>query len=293
MSSPVRRREGFPGQRHCVVPPAVVVAARRHPLLRGLHPTAAGLYPRATGHFVARRHGAAGTVMLLCRDGAGWVRTPCEHTTMLPGDVALLAPNEPHSYGAAEDAPWTIEWAHYGGDEAPAWRELVLGASAGIVVRLPPASTSAVTLAGVYQRLEHGYGDFQLLEAAADLRASLAAIAQLRRTPGAMPSTIDAVDATAAWMRAHLEERITLGQLARRACLSASHYSAVFRRRYGYAPVDWLIRQRIQRACMLLQGGNEKIAWVAREVGIADAYYFSRLFRRVMGVSPRSFRLHG
>jgi transcriptional regulator GlxA family with amidase domain len=91
-------------------------------------------------------------------------------------------------------------------------------------------------------------------------------------------------------MRENLEQQITLDQLAKRASLSVSHYSAMFRQRFGFAPVDWLIRQRIQRACQLLDSTGEKIEAVGQAVGFADPYYFSRMFRRVMGVPPRKYR---
>ena len=229
-------------------------------------------------------------MLLVCRRGRGWIRRGDRLQSLGPGDVALLPPNEAHAYGADDREPWTIEWAHYAGSEAAAWRALILGGSASDVVRLPAERVEEVNLAAVHERFETGYGDYQLLGAAAALRFSLTETARLRDRPGVLYTAVDAVDASAAWMRTHLRERMTLGGLARRACLSPSHYSAVFRRRYGYAPIDWLIRQRIQQACSLLQRSPDKIAVVADAVGMPDPYYFSRQFRNVMGLSPRAFR---
>ena len=288
MSVP-RRREGFPGQHHCVLPPDVAARAARHPLLRGLLPTDAGLYPHAQGHFVERPHGAAGTVLIVCCRGHGWVEQGERRFAVHAGDVALLPPNEPHRYGAEDEEPWTIEWAHFAGAEAEDWRSLILQQEP-VVVHVAPSSVGEVKLATVHERLEVGYGDFQLLGAAAALRWSLTEIARLRRLPGTMANAVDAVDATAAWMRENLDRHITLPELARRACLSPSHYSSLFRRRFGFAPVDWLIRQRVHRACSLLQTRPDKIAAIAVAVGVDDPYYFSRLFRKVMGVSPEQFR---
>lgn len=284
-----RRREGFRGQHHCVLPPAVVNAATENPLLRGLIPTDAGMYPRAAGHYVQRREGATGTVLLVCREGRGWVRWRRERADLAPGHIAFLAPNAPHTYASDDEDPWTIEWVHFAGTEAAAWR-LRLGETAGGgSVQVPLLRLPEVNLAAIYQTFERGYGEVEMLEAAAALRSSLTQIVRWRSAPGAMTAA-DSVAAAAAWMREHLDEKITLEQAARRSCLSASHFSAMFRQRFGYAPIDWLIRQRIQLACSLLRSGPDKIEWIGRQVGIADPYYFSRLFRRVMGVSPREFR---
>lgn len=284
-----RRREGFPGQHHCVLPPDVAARAARHPLLRGLLPTDAGLYPRAAGHYVEREQGAAGTVLIVCCKGRGWVTLRGRTFTMGPGDVALLAPNEPHTYGADDVEPWTIEWAHYTGSESDAWRTHILENDSP-VVHVPAANVGEVKLGSVHERLEAGYGELQLLSAAAALRNSLTDISRLRRLSGTLPTAMDAVDASAAWMRDNLERNISLNELAQRACLSPSHYSAIFRRRFGFAPIDWLIRQRVHRACSLLQTRPDKIAVIAASVGVADPYYFSRVFRKVMGISPAQFR---
>ena len=284
-----RRREGFPGQHHLVLPRDVAARAARHPLLRGLFPTDAGLYPHAEGHYVEREQGAPGTVLIVCCKGRGWVTFRGHTFGIGSGDVALLPPNEPHAYGADEADPWTIEWAHYTGSESSAWRALILE-DGSPTVHVPAGSVSELKLAAVHERLEVGYGDFQLLSAAAALRNCLTEVARLRRLSGTLATAMDAVDASAVWMRENLERRISLGELARRACLSPSHYSAIFRRRFGFAPIDWLIRQRIHRACSLLQTRSDKIAVIAASVGVTDPYYFSRVFRKVMGMSPDAFR---
>ncbi len=288
MNTP-RRREGFPGQHHCVLPRDVSAHAIRHPLLHGLLPTDAGLYPHAAGHYVERVNGASGTVLIVCCNGRGWVTWRRQTYAMTAGDVALLPPNEAHAYGADDEDPWTIEWVHYTGAESEAWRALMVEGDTS-VMHVPPESVGELRLATVHERLEVGYGDLQLLSAAAALRDSLTTILRLRRSSGMLPSAMDAVDATAAWMRENLERKITLASLAGRAFLSPSHYSAIFRRRYGFAPIDWLIRQRVHRACSLLQTRSDKIAVIAANVGVKDPYYFSRLFRKVMGLSPEQFR---
>lgn len=284
-------REGFPGQRQVVLPPAVVRRAAKHALLRGLLPTDAGLYPRAAGHFVERENGAAGHVLIVCTAGRGFVRWRGRTNEVSAGGVVLLPPGEAHAYGAAETEPWTIEWAHFGGDEAAAWREAILGRGAEApVVALDAPRTAALGVVRVFERLEAGYHLPQLLGAAAALRGSLSEIVRWRMLPGNPPTLVEAVEATAAWMRERLERKITLGELAARARLSPSHYSAVFRRRFGFAPIDWLIRQRIRQACRLLDATADKIEAVGAAVGFEDPYYFSRAFRRVMGVAPREYR---
>lgn len=74
------------------------------------------------------------------------------------------------------------------------------------------------------------------------------------------------------------------------AGLSVPHYSALFRRRTGYAPMDYFLRLKIQRAGQLLDTSALRVAEVASEVGCDDAFYFSRLFKKITGQSPRDYR---
>jgi AraC-like DNA-binding protein len=82
--------------------------------------------------------------------------------------------------------------------------------------------------------------------------------------------------------------------LARKAGLGQTAYRAAVRRLTGHAPREHLERLRIDRAAYALRSGSAPIARIASEAGYADPFHFSRVFRRVFGCSPRSFRArHG
>lgn len=83
---------------------------------------------------------------------------------------------------------------------------------------------------------------------------------------------------------------LRLAGLARIAGCSPSHFSALFRRHFGLAPVEFLIRHRMQRAADLLQDKNRTVGEVAGQVGYADLFQFSKIFKKYFGRSPRSWR---
>jgi AraC-like DNA-binding protein len=47
---------------------------------------------------------------------------------------------------------------------------------------------------------------------------------------------------------------------------------------------------KVQRACQLLQNGNQTIKAIAYQLGFFDQYHFSKLFKQIIGVSPKIFR---
>lgn len=87
-----------------------------------------------------------------------------------------------------------------------------------------------------------------------------------------------------------ITEALYLTDLAGYCDLSVSHFSLVFRQTTGRSPLDYLIHLRIQRACNLLDLSGLKVKEVAARVGFEDVFYFSRVFRRVMGLSPSAYR---
>lgn len=283
--------EGFRGQHLVVLPGQVRRAAEKHPLLRSLLVTDAGVFPRAAGHLVQRPKGAPTTLMILCVAGRGWVRIEGQRQELAAGDVAWLPAKRAHEYGASEEAAWTIEWAHFNGDEVGAWRELLQLPVEGGVLTLEPTTAASVRLSSLWEFLERGYSLANLVAASAALRATLAQLSQRRTTVGgAGRSAEERVAASASWMQAHLTQSIQLDELAELAALSVPHYCALFKRQTGFAPIDWLIRLRIQRACQLLDTTQENVAEIGRRAGFADPYYFTRCFRRIMGAPPREYR---
>ena len=202
--------------------------------------------------------------------------------------MVFIGPDEPHSYGACDDDPWTIEWVHFSGTETLSWRDAIVGN--GFFLQLHPAAPASIRLARVHEHLESGYDETQLLLAAAALRRSLTELIKLRRVPGHTPTSVEAVETTADWMRTHISSQCTLAALSKMAGMSSSRYSDIFRQRFGFSPIDWFMRQRVQHACLLLDVTQEKVEIVGLEVGFRDPYYFSRCFRKVMGCSPRAYR---
>jgi AraC-like DNA-binding protein len=81
-------------------------------------------------------------------------------------------------------------------------------------------------------------------------------------------------------------------EFMRAARLTRSHLCGTFHRLLGISPTAYLIQVRLHHAARLLRSGAMPIAEVGRAVGIADVNYFTRLFRRHMGLPPHAWRLH-
>jgi AraC-like DNA-binding protein len=283
--------EGFPHQRIMVLPRPVIEQAGRHPLLCGLLPTDVGRFPKAQGHCRTRPEGAPQTIFILCTAGSGWCDTAQARHSVHPGDLLVLPPGQPHTYGADDHHPWTIHWFHAVGSLIPAFtRELGVSPTRP-VGRVNPDLTTLALIDELLDALEQGYTTPQLCHAAHTLGHVLARLLWLRHQNGEpLADRREQLGHSIEHMRRHLDRRLRVSDLASLIGLSPSHFTALFKQHTGYAPMDYFIRLRLHRACQLLDTTRLPIKSIAHQVGYDDPLYFSRAFHAVHHLSPTRYR---
>lgn len=82
----------------------------------------------------------------------------------------------------------------------------------------------------------------------------------------------------------------TLDALAQHAGLSRTSLAQRFRASMNNTPLHYLRTLRMQKAMALLSGSERSLEHIAQEVGYTDAFSFSKVFKRTLGMSPRDFR---
>ncbi len=93
-----------------------------------------------------------------------------------------------------------------------------------------------------------------------------------------------------AYMSAHRDSPVTVGELAAAARMSESHFYAVFRRQMGIPPIAYLNSCRLTAAAGQLIGSSQSVCRIASAVGIDDPLYFSRMFKKAFGLPPLEYR---
>jgi transcriptional regulator GlxA family with amidase domain len=92
------------------------------------------------------------------------------------------------------------------------------------------------------------------------------------------------------WAVAHLDEPLTVEDLARRALMSPRTFARRFRAATGTTPLQWLLRQRISHAQQLLEVTELPVELVATQCGFGSATALRIHFRRLTGTTPVLYR---
>jgi transcriptional regulator GlxA family with amidase domain len=92
------------------------------------------------------------------------------------------------------------------------------------------------------------------------------------------------------WLQGHLDEPVTVEDLAARAAMSPRTFARRFLASTGTTPYRWLLRQRVQLAQRLLETTDLPIDQVARSSGFSTAANLRKHFSRVVRTSPQSYR---
>jgi AraC-like DNA-binding protein len=287
------RPEGFPGQRLVIIPPAIVVRASKQPITRDLCVTHIGAFSAAGGHLVERIHGTSQFILIACLSGAGSCELGGREWNLEPGNLLFLPPREPHIYRADPLSPWTIFWIHFRGNQAVDHLSNLGVSPERPVLAVNDVAALAEAFEDTFRHVTHGFGEAAMTGLSTAFARLLGLAKVHQRMAGARDRGAEGrLLKVLALMREDVARPWTLEELAREANLSPPHFTALCRRQTGMPPLSLLIRLRLQRAMDLLQRGNHNVAEAARAVGYEDSFYFSRLFKKHIGVAPSSCR-HG
>jgi AraC-like DNA-binding protein len=289
-----RRRDGFEGEKLISLPDSVWKnAIKANPVLSQLYVTHIGYFPRAAFHYRERRNGCADNILIYCLRGKGWYIIKGKRFEVGVNQFLLLpATKESVRYGADQEDPWTIYWVHFSGRDMDTFNRSF---GIGIFDGPRPIAFNEKGLQlwdTMYQNLEMGYSKDNLSNTNLCLYHLIATFLFPDKHPNEKQQDAkDMINETISYMRKDISARLTIEDMAQKNNLSASHFSSLFRKATGMSPMDYFIHLKLQKACLLLYSKDIKIKEVAVAVGYEDPYYFSRLFKKYLKLSPDQYRI--
>jgi AraC family transcriptional regulator of arabinose operon len=262
-----------------------------NPVLKQLHICSLGYYPNARGHYTYRKKGLPENFLFYCVDGYGWYTLGDKKVEVSPNQFFILPQNVEHAYGSSEENPWSIYWIHFGGELLPH-----LNAMHAVQKHFKPfyiknAGDILSLFSQIYKALELGYSTDNLIFANLSLSHFITLfIYNAKHYSASAHDKIDCVDSAILYMQEHINENITLQELSKHYNYSASRFSSLFKQKTGYSPIDYFIQMKMQKASQQLDFTDHSVKDIAMSMGFDDPYYFSKRFRKIIGMSPKQYR---
>ena len=255
-----------------------------------------------TGHFregpkyaVSRSEGTDDWLLIYTMSGAG--RFDHAEGTYIaePNVLVLLPPGTLHSYGSEPSlGRWELLWAHF----LPRlhwhpwlkWPEVAPGLRHARADREEDERRVVGALQDVH-RLATSALPYRTDLALNALERLLLWVRLINPDPLAAEWSVDArVQRAMNYLSEHMNEKITLQDLAEEVHLSPSRLAHLFREQVGATPQQFLERHRLERAKQLLRSTPHLVQDVAWQVGYENPFYFTRRFKKYAGCSPSAYR---
>jgi AraC family transcriptional regulator, arabinose operon regulatory protein len=260
-------------------------------LLKHLHICSIGFYPKAKDHFTNRKKGIPENFIFYCVEGHGWYEIEGQRYEIGPNEFFILPQNKAHAYGSSDNHPWSIYWIHFGGDSLAAFNKTHAVEKHFKPYHVKNNVQTLTIFSKMYKALQLGYSIDNLLFANMCFTHFLTLfIYNARHFDAVDEGKPDCVDSAILHMRNHIDENISLGDLSKQYHYSVSRFSNLFRQKTGYAPIDYFLQMKMQKACQQLDFTTDSIKTIAFSMGFDDPYYFSKRFKTIIGVSPKKYR---
>jgi AraC-like DNA-binding protein len=292
----VKIRRGFTGQRLAVYPFYVVEAASENPLVSDLVVHSMGYFPKAENHFVSRESGAGEYILIYCTKGEGWYSINGKKHVIPENHFIVLPAEMPHQYGSSKDNPWYIYWAHFKGRKAKIISDQLQGV---IPIEYKSANSRINDRIAFFDELLNVM-ESEIEEEAVNyvnlsfehLISTFLYISIYRKAKYSTQKAENTffISLATHFMYENIENRLTLKKLASHFNYSESYFYRLFLKETQYTPMTYFMHLKIERACQLITNTNMKINQIALKLAFDDPYYFSRIFKKMMGISPKEYR---
>jgi AraC-like DNA-binding protein len=282
----------------------------KHRLTDGLYPVSLGI-TQANNNYKLQQENNHCHSLIYCVSGAGKLHYQGKERRIERGDLVIINPNSPFSFtlnktnetiksqpqseskASSRETKATdniMYWVNFTGTLAHDFAERLL-------MKMDSGVAHVGVLKNIVSDFEHllalgarGYTATNVIHAVHILQQALSFLAlQLRLTMFNNSSSFDLEDVEAL-MRKSIHQELSLDTLAHYSQLSKFHFAKKFKELTDSSPIQHFINMKIQHACSQLDNSDIAIKDIASGLGYSDPYYFSRLFKKFVGISPKQYR---
>lgn len=273
-----------------LVPKPIIAELSLNVLTKDLYPLAFGHYINALGHQVERIN-HSDHLLIICLDGHGKVRYQEQEQVLRAGQALLLPKGMSHKYQSDKKEPWTIFWVHMDGHLAEQFTSMMFASDeANLIFEVSNMTEVLLEFEQLLACRQATYQFNNFVLASNILRKIFSYFIsqnQVLLTSDQSQINLQIMDG---FLEKNIDSQVTLEEMAEVSGLSKFHFAKKFQKQTGLSPVRYFLELKIKHACELIDRTQLTIKEVSSRLGYDDPYYFSRLFKKIMGISPKQYR---
>ncbi|HRN56119.1 MAG TPA: AraC family transcriptional regulator [Agriterribacter sp.] len=276
-------------QTHWALPARLRSKLDDHPVGKNLYITEIAFYPEQSALEKEVMKNNPDYVLIYCVSGTGWYKVNNKKLLLKANHFALLPRKTYFHLGVEPSDQWSLYFVKFNGAIGEAMYTYLLRDKNNKNQTTPPLVGRIAQFQDIMHHLDLMdnmenllYANFRFYSFLGTFRLTVF---------NYMKKGVDnIIERCILIMKQHLHQNLTLDELAKEACVSASYLSALFRQKTHYSPIQLFTSLKIQRASQMLRSTKTPIKQIAEEMGYTDQYSFSRSFKQIMGTSPKQFR---
>ncbi len=277
--------------RYYKFPPPLIKFQKEKPLLKDLFLTETGEIEIKAGTIWSQTQLNDTNLLVYCTKGEGILQFSNEQLHICREQFFVAFPNDSFKYFSSQQTDSRFLVAGFAGQKA---KQLC---NESLVVRnLVPAVNNLVAnremlFDEIFNNLSKGFHDQNLEYVNLCFGHLLGTFIFAHKTSDDMADEANPVVRRALYfLNKNLHRKLTLNQIATEVGYSDTYFSTLFKKEINYSPLSYFSHLKILKACELLDYTSQKIKSISFQLGYSDPYYFTKDFKKKMGMAPRQYR---
>ena len=221
--------------------------------------------------------------------GCGMLFIQDQELPVKTGEAFLIPSEKIASYKSDDKTPWSYAWTGFLGTKSDSFfRQLTLASPEKFVLHELDTEKYAALIRKAASREEIGitnyyYTNSILLQIFSELSTDV--LQKESRTQRSLMA-----EEIRYYLEMKYSEHLMITEAASDLGIHPNYLTAVFRKRFGITPKQFLTERKINKACQLLSDTDLPVGMIAQTLGFDDQMAFSKVFKKYMKVSPSAFR---
>jgi AraC family transcriptional regulator, arabinose operon regulatory protein len=277
--------------RYFRLPESLINEQRKNPAARDLFLTETGELAIEEGSIWDSGGRTADNLLAYCTKGEGIVLLAGEQVPVSGEQFFIVPPGETFKYYSVLNTKSRFLIARFNGKISQH-----MSHEFSVVRNLVPSVNNMVAnremlFDEIFNNLSKGFHDQNLEYVNFCFGHLLATFIYANRTSDDLADESNpAVRRAIQFLEKNLHKKLSLRQIANEAGYSPTYFTTLFRKATNYSPLSYFTHLKILKACEFLDYTRMKVKEISFQLGYFDPYYFTRDFKKKMGMSPRQYR---